>query len=146
VNTFIDTVRLLALCCLGVCESSRCDADPQVIASHNGSDLGSSAARIISIDTSQRTIVIDSQGTTYPFSLDSHLMNTRTQAPIDIGQLAPGQLISFRSLPQADGQLKIVSLIIISGKGGSGNGGGGRPDDAGGPGEPGTRTVVSPFQ
>jgi len=93
-------------------------------------------ATIVMVDPAKRTLTLRAKGANYLFFLNSHVMNTRTHEAVALDELAAGQLISFISRPRADGQLEIVSLMVLPNGPGSGPVGGSR----GGPLE------VSPFR
>ena len=93
-------------------------------------------AKIIEVDTTKRTLTLRAKGANHLFFLNPHVINTRTHQQIALDQLATGQLISFVTRPRPNGQLEIVSLIIMHDESGNPSGG----SKAGGPVE------VSPFR
>ena len=111
-------------------------ADAQVPSAPNKGNPDGSTAKIISVDTTKRMLTLQAKGASHLFFLDPHLMNTRTHQQIALNQLANGQLISFVSRPRSNGELEIVSLMILHHESGSPSGGGSH----GGPIE------VSPFR
>jgi hypothetical protein len=102
----------------------------------NEGNRDGSPAKIIEIDTTRRTLTLQAKGANYLFFLSPRIINTRTRQQITLDQLAKGELISFISRPRANGQLEIVSMMILYNKSGGPSGGGvhGGPVD------------VSPFQ
>jgi hypothetical protein len=73
----------------------------------------SQVARIISVDDSQRTIILQIRDKIYHFQLDPHLTNRQTHQPISLDRLIPGRQISFVSRPLSSGQMAILSLVLL---------------------------------
>lgn len=72
-------------------------------------------ALIIAVNPAERMVTVRIRGQDYRFLLNSRLLDTRTRRQLSIGQLFVGQLITFLSIPRSDGQLEIVSLLLMHG-------------------------------
>src|SRR5277367_5572209 len=106
-------------------------ADIQAPSSTKEDNPGGSTAKIIEVDTTKRTLTLQVKGANHLFFLNPHVINTRTHQQIALNQLASGEFISFITRPRTDGQLEIVSLMILHNESGSPSGGGshGGPDE-----------------
>jgi len=112
---------LLSVVALG---TSLRGTEPQAPSPQNEGNHDGSTARIVEVDATKRMLTLQAKGANHLFFLDPHLMNTRTHQQIALNQLASGQLISFVTRPQPDGELEIVSLMILHNESGSPTGGG----------------------
>ena len=83
-------------------------------------------AIIVIVDSAKRMLTLKAKGTEYVFYVDSHLIDTRTHQSVAFEKLSAGQLISFISRPRFDGELEIVSLVVLPNGPASGPGGGSR--------------------
>ena len=81
-------------------------------------------AKIIEVDTTKRTLTLQAKGANHLFFLNPHVINTRTHQQITLDQLANGEFISFVTRPRSNGQLEIVSLMILHNDSGKPSGGG----------------------
>jgi hypothetical protein len=106
-------------------------ADTQAPSVPNEGNPDGSAAKIIEVDTVKRTLTLQAKGANHLFFLSPRVVDTRTRQQISMNQLASGEFISFITRPKTDGQLEIVSLMILHNESGSPSGGGshGGPDE-----------------
>ena|ERR1700683_2365800 len=134
--TSIKWILLLGLLSVVVVGTSLRGAEPQTAVSPDEDNAEGRPATIVAVDKTKRTLTLRNKNANYLFFLNPHVIDTRTRQQIALDQLAAGQRISFVAHPRADGQLEIVSLIILHNQGGSAAAGGSR----GGP------VIVSPFR
>jgi hypothetical protein len=99
-------------------------ADTQTTSVPNEGNTDGSTAKIIEVDTTKRTLTLQAKGANHRFFLDPHVINTRTHQQITLDQLANGEFISFVTRPLPNGQLEIVSLMILHNESGRPSGGG----------------------
>jgi len=106
-------------------------ADTQAPSVPNEGNPDGGTAKIIEVDTTKRTLTLQAKGANHLFFLNPRVIDTRTHQQISMNQLASGEFISFISRPRTDGQLEIVSLMILHNESGSPSGGGshGGPDE-----------------
>jgi len=116
--------RILLLSFLYAVGTSLRGAETQAPSIPNEGNPGGSTARIIEVDITKRMLTLQAKGANHLFFLDPHLMNTRTHQQIALNQLANGQFISFVTRPQSNGQLEIVSLMVLHNEAGNPSGGG----------------------
>jgi hypothetical protein len=106
-------------------------AETQVPSVANEGNPDGSAAKIIEVDAVKRTLTLQAKGANHLFFLSPRVIDTRSHQQISMNQLASGEFISFITRPRTDGQLEIVSLMILHNESGSPSGGGshGGPDE-----------------
>jgi len=124
-------ILFLGLLFIIVAGASLRGADTQAPSPPNEGNPDGSTAKIIEVDTTKRTLTLRAKGANHLFFLNPHVINTRTHQQIALNQLANGEFISFVARPRTDGQLEIVSLMILHNESGSPSGGGshGGPDE-----------------
>ena len=83
-----------------------------------------STAKIVEVDTARRTLTLQAKGANHLFFLNPNVVNTRTHQQITLDQLANGEFISFVTRPRSNGELEIVSLMILHNESGRPSGGG----------------------
>ena len=129
--TFMKTILLASLLFVVAIGTSLRGAETQVSTLPNENDPDGPMARIVAVDTNKRTLTLQAKGANHLFFLNPHVINTRTHQQIALNQLANGEFISFVARPRTDGQLEIVSLMILHNESGSPSGGGshGGPDE-----------------
>jgi hypothetical protein len=98
--------------------------EPQAPPTPDETKPGKHTAKIVSIDTTKRTLTLQSKGANHLFFVDPKVTNTRTRQQINLDQLANGEFISFVTRPESNGQLEVVSLMILHNESGNPSGGG----------------------
>jgi hypothetical protein len=120
----MNKILLLGLISAVAVGTSLRGAETQTPSPTNENNSDGSTAKIIEVDATKRTLTLQAKGANHLFFLDPHVMNTRTHQQITLDQLANGEFISFVTRPRTDGQLEIVSLMILHNESGRPSGGG----------------------
>ena len=112
---------LLSVVALG---TSLRGTEPQAPSPQNEGNHDGSTARIVEVDATKRMLTLQAKGANHLFFLNPHVIDTQTHRQITLDQLANGEFISFVTRPRSNGQLEIVSLMILHNEGGRPSGGG----------------------
>jgi hypothetical protein len=99
-------------------------AETQTPAPSNEGHSDGAKAKIIEVDPTTRTLTLQAKGANHLFFLNPHVIDTRSHQQITLDQLARGEFISFVSRPRSNGELEIVSLMILHNESGGASGGG----------------------
>ena len=99
-------------------------AETQASSIPNEGNPDGSTAKIVEVDTTKKTLTLQAKGANHLFFLSPHVINTRTHQQITLNQLANGEFISFVTRPRSNGELEIVSLMILHNESGKASGGG----------------------
>jgi len=98
--------------------------ETQAPSSPNEGSPDGSTAKIIEVDATKRTLTLQAKGANHLFFLNPHVSDTRTHQQITLDRLASGEFISFITRPRPNGELEIVSLMILHSENGRPSGGG----------------------